>query len=183
MALGLGGTIVVAVTATLAAIGAAAIPSAGLVTMLMVLQARSLLVPYRQEPWVPLCPIASSGLPAVAGQSVMPMMQVSPNSECTHVHRLQVSTDKSASTSPGLLPGQTLDALLRRFKCAQAVDLDRFAGDLAIILALDWLLDRCRTVTNILGDAFGVVLIDHLLKHHAAPAGSTQQPYASLEMT
>jgi len=38
--LGLGGTIVVAVTATLAAIGAAAIPSAGLVTMLMVLQAR-----------------------------------------------------------------------------------------------------------------------------------------------
>ena len=38
VALGLGGTIVVAVTATLAAIGAAAIPSAGLVTMLMVLQ-------------------------------------------------------------------------------------------------------------------------------------------------
>lgn len=37
--LGLGGTIVVAVTATLAAIGAASIPSAGLVTMLMVLQA------------------------------------------------------------------------------------------------------------------------------------------------
>ncbi len=40
MALGVGGTIVVAVTATLAAIGAAAIPSAGLVTMLMVLQVR-----------------------------------------------------------------------------------------------------------------------------------------------
>ena len=36
MVLGLGGTIVVAVTATLAAIGAASIPSAGLVTMLMV---------------------------------------------------------------------------------------------------------------------------------------------------
>lgn len=41
MVLGLGGTIVVAVTATLAAIGAAAIPSAGLVTMLMVLQVRA----------------------------------------------------------------------------------------------------------------------------------------------
>ncbi len=38
VALGLAGTIVVACTATLAAIGAAAIPSAGLVTMLMVLQ-------------------------------------------------------------------------------------------------------------------------------------------------
>lgn len=41
VALGMGGTIVVAVTATLAAIGAAAIPSAGLVTMLMVLQVRA----------------------------------------------------------------------------------------------------------------------------------------------
>ena len=38
VALGLAGTVVVACTATLAAIGAAAIPSAGLVTMLMVLQ-------------------------------------------------------------------------------------------------------------------------------------------------
>ena len=36
--LGLAGTVVVACTATLAAVGAAAIPSAGLVTMLMVLQ-------------------------------------------------------------------------------------------------------------------------------------------------
>lgn len=36
--LGAAGTLVVACTATLAAIGAAAIPSAGLVTMLMVLQ-------------------------------------------------------------------------------------------------------------------------------------------------
>ena len=43
VALGLGGTIVVAVTATLAAIGAAAIPSAGLVTMLMVLQVHTAL--------------------------------------------------------------------------------------------------------------------------------------------
>ena len=34
----MSGTIIVAVTATLAAVGAAAIPSAGLVTMVMVLQ-------------------------------------------------------------------------------------------------------------------------------------------------
>jgi len=46
--LGLAGTVVVACTATLAAIGAAAIPSAGLVTMLMVLQVESqLLVNYK----------------------------------------------------------------------------------------------------------------------------------------
>ena len=43
VSLGLGSTVVVAVTATLAAVGAAAIPSAGLVTMLMVLQVRARL--------------------------------------------------------------------------------------------------------------------------------------------
>ena len=75
---------VVACTATLAAVGAAAIPSAGLVTMLMVMQ---------------------------------------------------------------------------------AVSLDQFASDLAVILAIDWLLDRCRTAVNVMGDAFGVMLIDSLCKH------------------
>ena len=40
VALGIGNICVIALTATLAAIGAAAIPSAGLVTMLMVLQVR-----------------------------------------------------------------------------------------------------------------------------------------------
>ena len=78
--LGLADMTVVACTATLAAVGAAAIPSAGLVTMLMVMQ---------------------------------------------------------------------------------AVSLDQFAADLAVILAVDWLLDRFRTAINVLGDAFGVVLIDH----------------------
>ena len=80
VSLGLADVVVVACTATLAAVGAAAIPSAGLVTMLMVMQ---------------------------------------------------------------------------------AVSLDQFASDLAVILAIDWLLDRCRTAVNVMGDAFGVVLIDH----------------------
>ena len=81
--LGLAEMTVVACTATLAAVGAAAIPSAGLVTMLMVMQ---------------------------------------------------------------------------------AVSLDQFASDLAVILAIDWLLDRCRTAVNVLGDAFGVVVINSLCK-------------------
>ena len=63
----------------------------------------------------------------------------------------------------------------------QAVSLDRFAADLAVILALDWLLDRCRTAINLLGDAFGVVLIDHLTRHASASTGSTQ--YSQLELT
>ena len=98
--LGLAEMTVVACTATLAAIGAAAIPSAGLVTMLMVMQ---------------------------------------------------------------------------------AVSLDQFASDLAVILAIDWLLDRCRTAVNIMGDTFGVVLIDSMCrqvaKHdsavHASPSRQT----------
>lgn len=84
--LGLAEMTVVACTATLAAIGAAAIPSAGLVTMLMVMQ---------------------------------------------------------------------------------AVSLDQFASDLAVILAIDWLLDRCRTAVNVMGDAFAVVLVDSMCKEDA----------------
>ncbi|KAK9811983.1 hypothetical protein WJX73_005653 [Symbiochloris irregularis] len=81
--MGLPQLLVIACTATLAAIGAAAIPSAGLVTMLMVLQ---------------------------------------------------------------------------------AVNLDQYASDLAVILAIDWLLDRCRTAVNLLGDSYGVLVVDHLVK-------------------
>ncbi|EFJ47360.1 hypothetical protein VOLCADRAFT_61486, partial [Volvox carteri f. nagariensis] len=73
--LGAAGTVIVALTATLAAVGAAGIPSAGLVTMLMVLQA---------------------------------------------------------------------------------------SRDIAIILAVDWFLDRCRTVVNVLGDSFGTVRVGQL---------------------
>lgn len=75
--------VVIALTATLAAVGAASVPSAGLVTMLMVLQ---------------------------------------------------------------------------------AVHLERFAGDLAVIFAIDWLLDRMRTVVNVLGDAYTVCAVSHLMK-------------------
>ncbi|KAK9849386.1 hypothetical protein WJX84_010959 [Apatococcus fuscideae] len=87
VSLGLAQTLVVACTSTLAAVGAAAIPSAGLVTMLMVLQ---------------------------------------------------------------------------------AVSLDRFAADLAVVLAVDWLLDRCRTAVNLMGDTFGTFIIDKLCQKESS---------------
>ncbi len=93
--LGLAEMTVVACTATLAAVGAAAIPSAGLVTMLMVMQ---------------------------------------------------------------------------------AVSLDQFASDLAVILAIDWLLDRCRTAVNVMGDAFGVVLIDSICKQDLSRKHESSDP-------
>ena len=79
--LGVVGTCVVALTATLAAVGAPAIPSAGLVTMLMVLS---------------------------------------------------------------------------------AVGMEEYAGDIAVLLACDWLLDRCRSVVNVVGDVACCVLVHRL---------------------
>lgn len=69
--LGAGATVVVALTSTVAAVGAASIPSAGLVTMLIVLQ---------------------------------------------------------------------------------AAGLEAYSGDVGVLLALDWFLDRCRTAVNVEGD-------------------------------
>ena len=36
--------------------------------------------------------------------------------------------------------------------------------DVALILAVDWLLDRFRTAINVLGDAFGAGIVAHLSK-------------------
>jgi len=73
-------TFVIAFTATLAAVGAAAIPSAGLVTMVMVLQ---------------------------------------------------------------------------------AVGMEEYIKDIAFVLAIDWFLDRFRTVVNVMGDSFGCGVVAH----------------------
>lgn len=83
--LSLGQIIAVSMTATAASIGAASVPSAGLVTMLLVL--------------------TSVGLPT---------------------------------------------------------------EDISMIVAVDWMLDRIRTSINVLGDAFGAGIVDHLTKDELA---------------
>ncbi|KAM7536912.1 hypothetical protein Aperf_G00000081081 [Anoplocephala perfoliata] len=80
-ALTVGQLVTISITATLAAIGAASVPSAGLVTMIMVL--------------------TSVGLPT---------------------------------------------------------------NDIALIFAVDWMLDRLRTSVNVLGDAFGAGIVAHLCR-------------------
>ncbi|KAF0295201.1 Excitatory amino acid transporter 1 [Amphibalanus amphitrite] len=87
--LGLGQIIAISITATAASIGAAGIPQAGLVTMVMVLD--------------------TVGLPA---------------------------------------------------------------GDVSLILAVDWLLDRFRTTINVLGDSLGAGIVNHLSKRELEKMGA-----------
>ncbi|KAL4443245.1 hypothetical protein ABPG75_010982 [Micractinium tetrahymenae] len=66
----------------------------------------------------------------------------------------------------------------------QAVSLEQYASDLAVILAIDWLLDRVRTVVNLLGDAFGCVMVDDLMRRRRQRGGTAdkQIPYIQLEL-
>eukprot|EP00241_Pyramimonas_parkeae_P018285 CAMPEP_0114311748 /NCGR_PEP_ID=MMETSP0059-20121206/20005_1 /TAXON_ID=36894 /ORGANISM="Pyramimonas parkeae, Strain CCMP726" /LENGTH=381 /DNA_ID=CAMNT_0001435973 /DNA_START=84 /DNA_END=1229 /DNA_ORIENTATION=- len=101
--LGISEMAIVAATASLAAVGAAAIPSAGLVTMVMVLE---------------------------------------------------------------------------------AVGMDEYINDLALLLACDWLLDRCRTAVNVLGDIFTCAIVDNLAKGSKQTAlASTVQHLPSVELS
>eukprot|EP00854_Cymbomonas_tetramitiformis_P011108 gene11108-13126_t len=81
--LGLGEMVIVVFSASLAAVGAAAIPSAGLVTMIMVLE---------------------------------------------------------------------------------VVGMEEYAPDIALFLACDWILDRCRTVVNVLGDVYVTFIVNEFIK-------------------
>uniref|UniRef100_A0A8C4YUB7 Amino acid transporter n=1 Tax=Gadus morhua TaxID=8049 RepID=A0A8C4YUB7_GADMO len=38
------------------------------------------------------------------------------------------------------------------------------ANDVTLIVAVDWLLDRCRTMINVLGDAYGAAVVEKLSK-------------------
>lgn len=42
------------------------------------------------------------------------------------------------------------------------------AEDVSLIIAVDWLLDRFRTVVNIMGDAYGTAIVAHYARDQLA---------------
>merc|ERR1712029_1258435 len=48
--------------------------------------------------------------------------------------------------------------------------------DVALILAVDWLLDRFRTAINVLGDAIGAGIVYHLSKDELSKMDSGEMP-------
>ncbi|XP_014235145.1 excitatory amino acid transporter 1-like isoform X1 [Trichogramma pretiosum] len=53
------------------------------------------------------------------------------------------------------------------------------SGDISLILAIDWLLDRCRTTVNVVGDSLGAGIVNYLsrnelaaLPHHSGGASA-----------
>ncbi|XP_020282833.1 excitatory amino acid transporter 1 isoform X1 [Pseudomyrmex gracilis] len=50
------------------------------------------------------------------------------------------------------------------------------ANDVFLIIAVDWLLDRCRTTINVIGDSLGAGIVQHLSRNELAlPHTNTQQ--------
>lgn len=44
------------------------------------------------------------------------------------------------------------------------------AEDVSLIIAVDWMLDRIRTVVNVLGDSFGAAIVEHYSKEELKSA-------------
>lgn len=43
------------------------------------------------------------------------------------------------------------------------------AEDASLVIAVDWLLDRVRTVVNVLGDSFGAAIVEHFSRTELMP--------------
>ncbi|QDZ22500.1 sodium:dicarboxylate symporter [Chloropicon primus] len=79
-----------------------------------------------------------------------------------------VITGTMAAVGAAAIPSAGLVTMLM---VLQAVNLSRFASDIALVITVDWMLDRLRTVVNVEGDAMGVAIIDHLLREQGQLEG------------
>jgi hypothetical protein len=69
------------------------------------------------------------------------------------------------SPNPNLNP----DSLIAQVLVLEAAHMEEYVSDIALLLVLDWLLDRLRTAVNVLGDVYTAVLVDYLVgKAHTA---------------
>jgi Na+/H+-dicarboxylate symporter len=48
------------------------------------------------------------------------------------------------------------------------------AEDVSLVIAVDWMLDRIRTVVNVLGDSFGAAIVEHYSRKELSNSSSTQ---------
>ena len=76
-------------------------------------------------------------------------------------------TSTLAAVGAPAIPSAGLVTLLM---VLDAVNLGQFSGQIAVLLACDWLLDRCRSVVNVVGDVACCVLVDRLTQRAEARA-------------
>ena len=54
------------------------------------------------------------------------------------------------------------------------------AEDVSLIIAVDWLLDRFRTMINVLGDAIGAGIVSHLSQKELEASRHDHRPHENL---
>ncbi|EIE22044.1 Sodium:dicarboxylate symporter [Coccomyxa subellipsoidea C-169] len=73
-------------------------------------------------------------------------------------------------------------ALVSMVTVLQAVGMSQYIPQLAILLAMDWLIGMFRTITNIWGDACAVSVVDHFANKYAPDPYSRVHTIGSMVM-